>query len=237
MAIIGPEQLPLILKVPSDPVKFEILSTLGHPTVMVELTETQLEQAIRITGDFIAQYFPYEEKIAFFNTQPLVNEYPLPPDAYMIRDVKWDPATTRIGDIFGAESFLFCFPRATRIMDKDGSMQDIREWDTSWKAKTPFGSRRLNIFKRNSKHHQPARKIEYDGGSIVTTINHPMRCVNKQMWLNNDEFEIGDMLEGVDDSKRISGFKTGGLVESYSVDVPKAQCLYVAHDGDPVLVH
>ena len=117
MAIMGPAQLPAVLKVPSDPLKFEILSTLGHPVVMVELTDPQLEQAIRVTGDFIAQYFPFEEKYAYFNTQPLVSEYPLPEDAYYIKDVKWDPATTRIGDIFGAESFLFNVGNVTGIQN------------------------------------------------------------------------------------------------------------------------
>lgn len=117
MAIIGPEQLPLVLKVPSDPMKFEVLATLGHPVVMVELTEDQLEQAIRVTGDFIAQYFAFEEKYAFFNTQPLVSTYDLPVDAYWVKDVKWDPATTRIGDIFGAESFLFNVGNVTGIQN------------------------------------------------------------------------------------------------------------------------
>jgi hypothetical protein len=117
MAIIGPEQLPVVLKLPSDPIKFEVLSQLGHPVVMVELTEPQLEQAIRVTGDFIAQYFPLEEKYSYFYTQPLVTEYDLPPDAYWVQDVKWDPATTRIGDIFGAESFLFNVGNVTGIQN------------------------------------------------------------------------------------------------------------------------
>lgn len=237
MAIIGPEQLPAIMRLPSDPIKFEVLSQLGHPVVMVELTEPQLEQAIRVTGDFIAQYFPLEERVAFFNTQPLVSVYDIPPDAYWIRDVKWDPATTRIGDIFGAESFLFCFPKATKILDKDGGLQDVRDWKKEWKAKTPFGSRKLNIFKRNSEHIQPARELIYDGGSIVSTINHPIKCVNKSMWLMNDEFKIGDRLQSVDGSVRINEIRRGGLQESYSIDIPRAQCLYAAYDGEPILVH
>lgn len=117
MAIIGPENAPTVLRLPSDPLKFEVMSTLGHPVVMVELTEPQLEQAIRTIGDFIATYFPFEEKLAYFQTQPLINEYPLPPDAYWIKDIKWDPATTRIGDIFGAESFLFNVGNVTGIQN------------------------------------------------------------------------------------------------------------------------
>lgn len=107
MAILGPEQLPVILKVDSNPLKFHALSQLGHPVVHVELIETQMEQVLRSTGDFIAKYFPLEEKFAFFMTQPLQSEYPIPDDAYWIRKVDWDPSTTRIDDIFGAESFLF----------------------------------------------------------------------------------------------------------------------------------
>ena len=33
--------------------------------------------------------------------------YPMPSDAYWIQSVSWDPVTTRIDDVFGAESFLF----------------------------------------------------------------------------------------------------------------------------------
>lgn len=107
MAIIGPEQLPLVLKVDSNPLKFHAISQLGHPVVLVELMESQMEQVLRSTGDFMATYFPLEERYAFFMTQPLQAEYPIPDDAYWIREVSWDPATTRIDDIFGAESFLF----------------------------------------------------------------------------------------------------------------------------------
>lgn len=107
MAILGPEQLPVILKVDSNPLKFHALSQLGHPAVLVEIIESQMEQVLRSTGNFIAQYFPNEEKYAFFMTQPLQAEYPIPDDAYWIRSVSWDPSTTRLDDIFGAESFLF----------------------------------------------------------------------------------------------------------------------------------
>lgn len=117
MAILGPENLPLVLKVDSNPLKFHAISVLGHPVVMVELMEPQFEQVLKSTGDFIAQYFPLEEKYAFFMTQPLQAEYPLPPDAYWIKNVKWDPATTRIDQIFGAESFLFNIGNITGIQN------------------------------------------------------------------------------------------------------------------------
>jgi hypothetical protein len=107
MAITTPGELPIVLKVDSNPLKLHVLSQLGHPVVLVELVETQMEQVLRSTGDFVARYFPLEERYAFFNTTPLVGEYPVPEDAYWIRSIAWDPATTRIDEIFGAESFLF----------------------------------------------------------------------------------------------------------------------------------
>lgn len=237
MAIIGPPDLPAVLKVPSDPIKFEVMSTLGHPVVMVELTEPQLEQAIRVTGDFIANYFPYEERYAYFNSQPLVNEYDLPTDAYWVKDVKWNPATTRIGDIFGAESFLFCFPKATKVLDKDGSLQDVREWKQDWKAKTPFGPKAINIFKRKSKNIQPAQQLVHQAGSLVSTINHPIFCSNKKIWMNNDQFSTGDCLRGINGDRQVLEIKQGGMVDSFAIDVPRAQCLYVGYEGEPVLVH
>jgi len=42
-----------------------------------------------------------------FYTEPLKSTYPMPADAYWIQEVSWDPVTTRIDDVFGAESFLF----------------------------------------------------------------------------------------------------------------------------------
>jgi len=77
--------------------------------------ECHFEETLRHAGDFIAEYFPLEERFAFFQTQPLQAEYPLPEDAYWVREVAWDPATTRIDDIFGAESFLFSFGPETLL--------------------------------------------------------------------------------------------------------------------------
>lgn len=237
MSIMGPDQLPVVLKIDSDPIKMEVLSTLGHPTVMVELQEPQLEQAIRTTGDFISTYLPFEEKLYYFYTNPLQNDYDLPPDSYWIKDVKWDPATTRIGDIFGAESFLFCFPKLTKILDKDHALQDIREWKTNWKAKTPYGSRRINIFKRISRNIQPARQIIYDTGKVVSTINHPVFCVNRNSWINNEHVQIGDFVRGTNNDRKVNSVVDGGMIESYAIDVPRAQCLYVCLEGEPILAH
>ena len=96
-----------VLKLDTDPIKRAVLSHFGHPAVTVELDDSHFENILKTAGEFVAGYFPFEEKISVFYTKPLVNEYDLPPDAYWIKEVKWDPAVTRIGDIFGAESFLF----------------------------------------------------------------------------------------------------------------------------------
>jgi hypothetical protein len=107
MAIIGPADLPAVLKLRSDPLKKYVLSKLGFPHVDVEISEDQFETVLRVTGDFIAGYFPREQKFAVFYTTPLQPTYPMPEDAYWIQEVSWDPVTTRIDDVFGAESFLF----------------------------------------------------------------------------------------------------------------------------------
>jgi len=107
MAIIGPADLPAVLKLPSDPIKKYVLTKLGHPVVDVEILEDQWETLLRTAGDWIAGYFPKEQKLAVFYTQPLQPTYPMPRDAYWVQEVAWDPVTTRLDDIFGAESFLF----------------------------------------------------------------------------------------------------------------------------------
>lgn len=107
MAIIGPADQPSILKVRSDGMKKYILSLFGYPNVDIEIQEDQWETIFRVAGDFIASYFPREQKLAVFWTQPLKPTYPMPKDAYWIQEIHWDPITTRIDDVFGAESFLF----------------------------------------------------------------------------------------------------------------------------------
>lgn len=120
MAIITNAELPIVLKLgdkQNNQLKKDALTRLGHPVVLVEVTEDMLESAIRTTGDFIAGYFPFEERYAFFMTEPLRSTYPLPQEAYWVKDVKWDPVTTRIDDIFGAESFLFNIGNITGIQN------------------------------------------------------------------------------------------------------------------------
>ena len=71
MAILAPADLPSVLKMRSEPMKKYVLSKLGHPVVNVEMTEDQWETVFRVSGDFIAGYFPREQKLATFYTTPL----------------------------------------------------------------------------------------------------------------------------------------------------------------------
>lgn len=107
MAILGPSDLPVVYKGDSNPLKFHALSKLGHPNVQVEISESQLEQNLRSTMDWLVRYFPLESKFAYFYCQPLEASYDIPEDAYCIRNVFWNPIMTQINDIFGAESYLF----------------------------------------------------------------------------------------------------------------------------------
>lgn len=115
MAIISPADLPIVLKVQSDSIKKYVLTKLGHPQTEVEISEDQFETILKTAGDFIAGYFPREQRMAVFYTQPLKCTYPMPADAYWIQEVAWNPVTTQIGDIFGAESYLFNIGNVTGI--------------------------------------------------------------------------------------------------------------------------
>lgn len=115
MAIISRQDLPYVLKVNSEPMKKYVLSMLGHPVIEIEITEDQFETVLKTTGNFIAHYFSKESMLGVFWTQPLVSEYDLPDNAYWIQDVQWDPAVTKIDQIFGAESFLFNIGNITGI--------------------------------------------------------------------------------------------------------------------------
>ncbi len=106
MAILGPADLPSIMKVRSEPMKKYVLSKLGGSVVDVEIQEDQWETIWKVAGDFIAQYFPREQKLGVFWTSPLKNTYPLPKDAYWVQEVNWDAVTSRIDDIFGATAYL-----------------------------------------------------------------------------------------------------------------------------------
>lgn len=106
MAIMGPKDGASVLKVHTEPIKRWLLHKFGHPHVRVELTEEQMEDIIRVAGDFIAMYFPREQKIATFYSTPLQATYPLPQDAWWVEEVSWDPYVSNLGDIFGAGYYL-----------------------------------------------------------------------------------------------------------------------------------
>ena len=107
MAIISKHDLPVVLKVNSEEIKKYVWSMLGYPVVQVEITEDQFETVLKTAGDFIAHYFHHEMKVAYFYTKSNIADYKLPGDAYWIKDVCWDAATSNINDVFSAESYLF----------------------------------------------------------------------------------------------------------------------------------
>lgn len=107
MAIVGPADLPVVLKVSSDPLKAYVLAKLGHSNVEVELSEQQFEIILKSTCDFIAGYFPHEQRLSWFYTTPMQSTYPIPSDAYWIQEVSWSPLATNVNDLFGAEAYLY----------------------------------------------------------------------------------------------------------------------------------
>jgi len=175
MAIIGPDKLPVVLRKNNDETKFEVLSTLGHPVIANEITEPQLEQAIRSTCDFIATYFPSEQKYAYFNTQPLVNGYNLPQDAYWVQNVSWDPATTRIGDIFGAE----CLRGDCLISLYDGKIQ-ARDLQVGSKILSYSNGNIVEdeIISRKESGMKKCLEITADDSTVVASFNHKFMSEN-----------------------------------------------------------
>lgn len=236
MAITGPSELPYILKVDSDPLKKYVLSKLGHPVIEVEVTEDQWETVLRTTGNFIAHYFSKEQMLAVFNTQPLAAEYDLPKDAYWIQEVSWDPVTTKIDQIFGAESFLFCFGPGTKILRSDGELILIEDWQDDYKAKTPFGDKKIQI--EEHKKEQPLLEIIHEHGSLLVTPNHPLKvdgCEDMlNGWIPAEECVVGSKLidnHGLSEVLKIE--QTSG--PTHSTISPGSHCLYVSKDGNPIL--
>ena len=242
MPIIGPPDLPAILKMNTpltNEIKKYVLTQLGYPTVDVELTEDQFETILRTSGDFITHYFPKEGKLAMFRTVPLVGTYDLPSDAYWVQEVAWDPVVTNIGDIFSAESFLFCFGAGMKVLRCDGALIDVLEWRNDYRIKTPYGSRMIVIETHDAQ--QDLVQIDYDGGKLICTPNHPVKIKGTQDMIN-------DWVSAVDSFGHVLVDANGELHEIYDVsDVDRgetttiyavgAHCLYGCHDGVPVMVH
>lgn len=231
MAILGPNQLPVVLKVDSDPIKFEVLSQLGHPVILVEMTEPQLEQAIRVTGDFIATYFPHEEKYAYFYTQPLVTEYPLPPDAYWIKDVKWDPATTRI-----------CLDINSMILLPD--LREIRAQDVhpgDFVLSYSINSNKLvksTVLVRKNSGRQICKCVTTTSGhNVIASLNH--KFLTNDGWKLLRDLVVGDYLfciVGTDIiNSSISNIDEAGEIETVDFQVENENLIanrIVVHNSD-----
>jgi hypothetical protein len=235
MAILAPTELPSILRVRSEPMKKYVLSKLGFPVTEVEITEDQWETIWRVSGDFIAQYFPREQKLGMFYTTPLQPTYPLPEDAYWVQEVAWDPVTTRIDDVFGAESFLFCLSPEFQILDKFGELQPLGDWKKAWKAKTPFGDSNLSIKCHNNKRMLPKIRIHYDSGIIEATSNHVLQCNLK--WREFGEVKIGDKLSGIKDTLGVQNLELFESTDAISLRANKSGCYYGCTSGSPILIH
>ncbi|MDP6585370.1 MAG: hypothetical protein QF535_11980 [Anaerolineales bacterium] len=237
MAILGPSDLPYILQVDSDPIKKYVLSKLGWPTVEVEVHEDQWETILKTSGNFIAHYFSKEQMFAVFYTDPLENTYDLPTGAYWIQEVAWDPVTTMIDQIFGAESFLFCFGPGTKIMRSDCKMVLIEDWQEDYKAKTPFGNKSIKIEKHDEDQH--LLEIEHEHGKIIVTPNHPLKTggLDDMMdgWMPAIEYIVGSELVLDGSISKVTGIKElSGPTNS--IIVPAAHCFWASVDGQPVLV-
>ncbi len=112
----------------NDQLKFHILSMLGHPVVNVEITEGQMEGIIRSTHDFVATYFPLEERYAFFNTTPLESQYTIPSDAAWVTEVIWHPGTSSISNIFSIDYIMFNAANITGYQSLVSDFEMIREY-------------------------------------------------------------------------------------------------------------
>lgn len=236
MAITGPSELPYILRVDSDPMKKYVLSKLGHPVVEVEISEDQWETVLKTTGNFIAHYFSKEQMFAVFYTQPLQSEYDLPNNAYWIQEVAWDPVTTMIDQIFGAESFLFCFGPGTKILRSDGELVPIEDWQEDYKAKTPYGDKQIEIEEHDKE--QPLLEITHEHGKVLVTPNHPLKTyIENDMlngWLPAEECIEGTELTATyGSSKIIKVEKSSGYTRS--AVIPSAHCVWVGSKGQPIL--
>lgn len=235
MAIIGPADLPSVLKLRSEPMKKYVLSKMGHPMTEVEISEDVWETIWKVAGDFIAGYFPREQKLAVFYTSPLQSTYPLPKDAYWVQEVSWDPVTTRITDVFGAESFLFCVSDSFKILDKFGSLQYVADWKKSWKAKTPFGDSNLQIKRHPNDRQLPKVRVQYDGGAVEATSNHVIQVDGK--WREFEEVQIGQDLSGIDTIRSVTGKTYFTSTDSIGIRAKTSGCYFGCNEGEPVLIH
>jgi len=242
MAIVGPSQLPKVLKADSNPLKMRVLHHFGYPNVNVELTEDQLEELLRVTGDFICTYFPKQERYAYFYTKPLVTEYDLPKDAWWIREVVWDPVANRIYDVFSAEMFLFCFAPGFKVYNKDGDLVDVEKWNSSTDAAaSPYGFQRIEISKHSNP--QPLLSIKYKTGEIICTPNQPIKTgsidVHNMLdgWVTASELSAGSIVATINGPSEVICCCAVDGGPTITVSAPESQCFFGCHSGVPILVH
>ncbi len=137
--------------------------------------------------------------------------------------------------MFGAESFLFCLSSNFNILDKDGKLQSLGDWRKHWKARTPYGSKKLQIIKHENSRQLPKIRLCYDGGIIEATSNHVLMLESKK-WREFGEVLIGDKLCG------LNGFPCVNQVELFSsIDAigvrSESGVYYGCVEGEPVLIH
>lgn len=224
MAILGPSQLPVVLKVDSNPLKFHAISELGHPNVLVEMTEPQFEQVLRSIGDFIAQYFYLEERFAFFNTIPLQSEYDIPSDAYWIRNVAWDPITTRIDDVFGAE----CLSLETLIKTPKGDVV-ARDLNVGDEILSFYNDDVIisNIEAKKFSGIKDCRTIFTKNGSVTASLDH--RIMTNSGWKPLFSITYDDNIMVMQDCKfileKVQKIEDVGSIETIDFTIPKTQNL------------
>lgn len=214
-----------------------VLSKLGYPQVAVELSEDQLESIYRVAGDFIAGYFPREQKLALFWTSPLKSTYPLPKDAYWVQQVSWDPVTSRIDDVFGAESFLFCVTPDLKIMAADGSLQPVADWKPHWRAKSPFGRTRIQTKDNSDKVKRPLAKIRinYTSGYVEAYSNHVIQA--NGLWREFCEVEESDTLNSARGDCKVTSIERSEGNIPISLKAIDSGCYYACVDGEPIVMH
>lgn len=227
MAIISPADLPVVLRISSDPLKAYCLAKLGYPNIDVEISEQQFEIVLRNTGDFIAGYFPREQKFAVFYTTPLVSTYPMPDDAYWIQEVSWDPITTRIDDVFGAESFLFCWPGGTHLLTVKGPKTCEEVFETGIELETPFGPRKPQIKWNDRKQSIQVLKTQDD--YLICTPNHPVN-LNEKFRMAITGFPGIKLLDSKDKSRSIIDRDRSTTNGTWSVATDSG-CYYASATG------
>lgn len=234
MAILSPADGPSIIKMRLEPMKKYVLAKMGGSIVDVELTEDQFECVAKTALDFIAQYFPKEQKLSVFWTQPMKSTYPLPSDAYWIQAVNWDPVTTRVDDIFGAESYLFCLSPDFKILDKFGSLQPLGDWKKTWIAKTNRGNKKLKIVHHDNERLLPKTRIHYESGVVEATNNHVIKCDSK--WREFSEVGVGCVLNGVNNTYSVQNIESFESSDAIGVRSPDG-AFYGCTNGSPILIH